>query len=97
VEIHWHNATWLKLSEREKVEESIQALAEQGPRDLLDVRITSRPSRHKGHTRHEVHITCEARGKEIVVVESGDLMSKALHDALGSFKLQVRKMRDRRM
>jgi ribosome-associated translation inhibitor RaiA len=96
VEIHWHNTSWLEQSEREKVEESLRALADEGPRDLIDVRISSRPSRHLGHARHEVHITCEARGREIVVVEAGDKIKKALHDAIGTFKQQVRKMRDRR-
>lgn len=96
MEIHWHNASWLEQSERQKVEESLRALAEQGPSDLIDVRISGRPSRHPGHSRHEVHITCEARGKEIVVVEAGDKIKKALHDAIGTFKQQVRRMRERR-
>ena len=97
MEIHWHNTAWLDVAERERVEASLQHLAEQGHEDLIDMRISSCPSRHQGHTKHEIHITCEARGKEIVVVEAGDQMKKVFHSALGTFKQQVRKMRQRRV
>ena len=95
--IHWHNTHWLDREGRERVEALLFDLAEQGAHDLIDVRITGRPSRHKGHSMHEVHITCDARGKEIVVVETGKKMDKVLHDALGTFKQRVRKMREMRV
>ncbi|MCP4036378.1 MAG: hypothetical protein GY733_05530, partial [bacterium] len=62
----------------------------------IDVRISGNPSKHKGHTEHEVKITCEARGQEIVATCSAVKMDRALHDALESFKKQVRHMRERR-
>lgn len=96
MEIHWHNTRWLEPEQKERVEQSLHDLAEQGHSDLIDVRITGRPSRHRGHSRHEIHITCEARGREIVVVEAGRRMDKVLRDAMGTFKRQVRRMRDRR-
>ncbi len=96
MEIHWHHAKWLDDGQKAEIEERIQDLAEQGQNDLIDVRISGNPSRHKGHTEHEVRITCEARGQEIVATRSGARMDQALHDALESFKQQVRTMRKRR-
>jgi ribosome-associated translation inhibitor RaiA len=96
LEIHWHHAKWLDDDQKTEIEERIQDLAEQGQNDLIDVRISGNPSRHKGHTEHEVRITCEARGQEIVATRSGVRMDQALHDALESFKQQVRTMRKRR-
>jgi ribosome-associated translation inhibitor RaiA len=96
LEIHWHQAKWLEEDQKAEIEERIQDLAEQGHNDLIDVRISGNPSRHKGHTEHEVRITCEARGQEIVATRSGARMDQALHDALESFKQQVRTMRKKR-
>ena len=96
MEIHWHNTRWLDQEGREKIEASLHDLADQGHHDLIDVKITGRPSRHKGHSMHEIHITCDARGREIVVVETGQKMDKVLHDALGTFKQRVRRMREKR-
>jgi len=96
LQIHWHHAKWLSDSEKTEIEERIHTLAEQGQNDLIDVRISGNPSKHKGHTEHQVRITCEARGQEIVATVSAASMDQALHDALGSFKQQVREMRSRR-
>lgn len=96
LQIHWHQAKWLGDDEKAEIEERIHTLAEQGHNDLIDVRISGNPSKHKGHTEHEVRITCEARGQEIVAVVTAAKMDQALHDALGSFKQQVREMRSRR-
>lgn len=96
MQIHWHQVKFLSEDERTEIEERIHTLAEQGHNDLIDVRISGNPSKHKGHTEHEIRITCEARGQEIVAAVSNTKMDQALHDALGSFKQQVREMRSRR-
>jgi ribosome-associated translation inhibitor RaiA len=96
LEIHWHHANFVASEEKTEIEEKLHTLAEQGHNDLIDVRISGNPSRHKGHTEHEVRITCEARGQEIVAARSAAKMDQALHDALESFKHQVREMRKKR-
>ncbi len=96
MQIHWHDASWLSDTEKTEIEKRIHTLAEQGHNDIIDVRITGRPSRHKGHTNHEVKITCDARGQEIVAVRAASKIERALHDALESFKQQVREMRSKR-
>ncbi|MFT5442117.1 MAG: ribosome-associated translation inhibitor RaiA [Myxococcota bacterium] len=96
MQIHWHQAKWVGDVHKEQIEERIHELADQGHNDLIDVRISGNPSRHKGHTEHEVKITCEARGQEIVARRTGPKLDRALHDALESFKQQVRHMRSRR-
>ncbi len=96
MQIHWHHTKWVGDEERAEIEERIHALADQGHNDLLDVRISGNPSRHRGHTEHEVRITCDARGQEIVATRSAPKLERALHDALESFKQQVRHMRSRR-
>jgi len=96
MEIHWTHTNWLKDGDKQEIEERLQALAAQGHNDLIDVHILGNPSRHRGHTSHEVRITCEARGREIVAVCTSERMDRALHDALESFKQQVRRMRSKR-
>jgi ribosome-associated translation inhibitor RaiA len=96
LQIHWHDMKWVGEEERSEIEGRLFSLADQGHNDLMDVRISGNPSRHKGHTDHEVKITCEARGQEIVATESAPKLEQALHDALEKFKQQVRHMRSRR-
>lgn len=96
MQIHWHQTKFVGDEQRAEIEERIHALADQGHNDLLDVRISGNPSRHRGHTEHEVKITCDARGQEIVASRSAPKMERALHDALENFKQQVRHMRSRR-
>ena len=96
MQIHWHQAKWVNDEHKTQIEERINALADQGHNDLIDVRISGNPSKHKGHTDHEVRITCEARGQEIVATRTGPKLERALHDALESFKQQVRSMRAKR-
>jgi ribosome-associated translation inhibitor RaiA len=96
LQIHWHQAKWVGNEQKTQIEERIHALADQGHNDLIDVRISGNPSKHKGHTDHEVRITCEARGQEIVATRTGPKLERALHDALESFKQQVRSMRAKR-
>jgi len=96
LQIHWHQTKFVGDEQRAEIEKRIHALADQGHNDLLDVRISGNPSRHRGHTEHEVKITCDARGQEIVARRSAPKMERALHDALENFKQQVRHMRSRR-
>ncbi len=96
MQIHWHHAKWVDNEEKAEIEARIHDLAEQGHDDLIDVRISGNPSRHRGHTEHEVKITCDARGQEIIATRTAPKMDQALHDALESFKQQVRHMRARR-
>lgn len=96
MQIHWHQTKWVSDEQKAQIEERIHALADQGQNDLIDVRISGNPSRHKGHTDHEVRITCEARGQEIVATRTAPKLERALHDALESFKQQVRAMRSKR-
>lgn len=96
MDIHWHRTNWLNETEKGEIESRIRALSQQGREDLIDVRISGKPSRHRGHDVHEVRITCEARGREIVAVSTGGEMERCLHDALGTFKREVRRMREKR-
>ena len=96
MQIHWHQMKWVGNEEKSEIEERLHALADQGHNDLMDVRISGNPSRHKGHTDHEVKITCDAQGQEIVATRSAPKIEQALHDALEKFKQQVRHMRSRR-
>jgi len=96
LQIHWHDMKWVGEEERDEIEGRLFDLADQGHNDLLDVRISGNPSRHKGHTDHEVKITCDARGQEIVATVSAPKIEQALHDSLEKFKQQVRHMRSRR-
>ncbi|MBW2389757.1 MAG: HPF/RaiA family ribosome-associated protein [Deltaproteobacteria bacterium] len=96
MQIHWHHMKWVGDEEKTEIEERLYDLADQGHNDLLDVRISGHPSRHRGHTDHEVKITCDAQGQEIVATESAPKIEQALHDALEKFKQQVRHMRSRR-
>ena len=96
MEIHWHDAKFVDDDAKAEIEARLHALADQGSGDLIDIRISGNPSRHKGHTENEVKITCEARGQEIVARCQGDRLEKALHDALDSLKQQVREMRAKR-
>lgn len=96
MEIHWHHIKFVGDEEKAEIEGRLHELADQGHNDLIDVRISGNPSRHKGHTDHEVKITCDARGQEIVATCTSPKMDQALHDALEKFKQQVRHMRSRR-
>ena len=95
MEIHWRNMEQVEESEREAAEHKLRALAD-GHSDLIDLRIAAKPNTHHRHGGQEVHITCQARGKEIVATRSGADLGQALHDALDAFVAEVRRLRDRR-
>lgn len=95
MEIHWRNMDEVDAEEREATERKLQALSD-GHSDLIDLRIAAKPNHHHRHGAQEVHITCQARGKEIVATRTGADLGQALHDALDAFVAEVRRLRDRR-
>jgi len=95
MEIHWVHPGLFAEDERSLVEARIRELT-QGSTDVIDVRITLRPSGHHRHGGQEVRITCEARGKEIVAARARPDASLALNEAMDAFERELRHMRDRR-
>jgi len=95
VEIHWRNMDDVEADEREATERKLRALAN-GHSDLIDLRIAAKPNHHHRHGAQEVHITCLARGTEIVAARTGADLGQALHDAVDAFIAEVRRLRDRR-
>lgn len=95
MEIHWRNMDEIDAEEREATERKLRALSN-GHSDLIDLRIAAKPNHHHRHGGQEVHITCQARGKEIVATRTGADLGQALHDALDAFVAEVRRLRDRR-
>jgi ribosomal subunit interface protein len=95
MEIHWVNPTHFPEGDRSLVEERIRELT-QGRTDIVDVRITARPTGHHRHGGQEVRITCAARGKEIVASRARPDASLALNEAMDIFEQELRRMRDRR-
>jgi ribosome-associated translation inhibitor RaiA len=95
VEIHWRNLEEIEVGQREGVERRLRALAD-GHTDLIDCRIAALPNHHHRHGGQEVHIACQARGKELVATRTGEDLGKALNDALDAFVSEVRRLRDRR-
>lgn len=95
MEIHWRNMEGVEAALREGVERRLLALAD-GHTDLIDLRIAAKPNNHHRHGAQEVHITCQARGKELVATRTGADLGQALHDAVDAFVNEVRRLRDRR-
>ncbi len=96
MQIHWCHTDWLTDDERSDLERRMLQLAQEGRDDLIDIRIIGRPSQHHRNKGHEVAITCEARGREIVAVRQSHEIGRALHDAFDAFRSQVRSMRKKR-
>ena len=95
MEIHWVHAGDLDEEQRQAVEERLRRLARQKG-DLMDVRIMVRSSKHHNHGDEEVRLTCDARGREIVVVRARPEAGLALNEAVDVFEREVRRMRERR-
>jgi ribosome-associated translation inhibitor RaiA len=95
MEIHWRNMESVDETERGAAERKLRALAD-GHTDLIDLRIAAKPNHHHRQGAQEVHITCQARGKELVAVRTGADLGQALHDAIDAFVAEVRRLRDRR-
>ena len=67
MEIHWRNMDEVEETQRDAVEQSFSR-SPRGDTDLIDLRIAAKPNNHHRHGGQEVHITCLARGKDIVAI-----------------------------
>lgn len=95
MELHWHHPELFREQDRILAEERIHELA-RGHTDLIDVRISARPTGHHRHGGQEVRITCEARGKEIVAARTRPDPGLALNETLDAFEREIWRMRRRR-
>jgi cold shock CspA family protein/ribosome-associated translation inhibitor RaiA len=95
MQFHWVEGEVFLEADRDNAEARIRMLAD-GHTDLIDVRITARPSGHHRHGGQEVRITGEARGKEIVAARTRPDAGLALNEALDVFEQELRQLRDRR-
>jgi cold shock CspA family protein/ribosome-associated translation inhibitor RaiA len=95
MEIHWVHPEHFREEERRLAEERIRELARDRT-DLIDVRISAKPTGHHVHGGHEVRITCEARGKEIVAARTRADTSVALNETLDVFEREIWRLRHRR-
>jgi cold shock CspA family protein/ribosome-associated translation inhibitor RaiA len=93
--LHWHHPELFRAQDRALVEDRLRELV-RDHRDLIDVRISARPTAHHRHGGQEVRIVCEARGKEIVAARTRPDPGLALNEALDAFEREVRRMRHRR-
>ena len=95
MQIHWTHFSDLPDEEREAIERRLQALA-QGHDDLIDLRLVARASSHHRHGGREVRLTCQARGRELVVTRERDDLGQALYEVLDDFEREVRQLREKR-
>ncbi len=95
MELHWVHPEAFREADRLVAEARIGELVRDNT-DLIDVRITARPTGHHRHGGQEVRITCEARGKEIVAARTRPDAGLALNEVLDVFEREVRRMRHRR-
>jgi ribosomal subunit interface protein len=95
MEIHWVDPDVFREQDRLAAEERIRKLADEHT-DVIDVRVTARPSGHHRHGNQEVRITCEARRAEIVAARTRPDAGLALNEAMDAFEREVRRMRHRR-
>ena len=95
MELHWVHPESFGEAERQSAEERIRALAE-GHTDLIDVRVIARKTAHHRHGGHEVRITCDARGQEIVAGRTRPDVGLALNEVIDAFEREVWRMRERR-
>jgi len=95
MEMHWHHPEGFREEDRRAAEERIRELARDRT-DLIDVRISGRPTAHHRRGGHEVRITCEARGRETVAARTRPDAGLALNEALDAFEREVWRMRHRR-
>lgn len=95
MELHWHRPQVFQEQDRLGAEARIAELARDRT-DLIDVRISAGRTLHHRHGGQEVRITCQARGKEIVVTRTRPDAGLALNEALDVFEREVWRMRERR-
>jgi cold shock CspA family protein/ribosome-associated translation inhibitor RaiA len=95
MEIHWDELSDLGPQEREAAEAHLRRIAAQHD-DLLSIRIAGHTTGHHQHGGREVHIIGHAKGREIAASRTRPDLGKALHDALGAFERELRRLRSRR-
>jgi ribosomal subunit interface protein len=95
MQIHWVDPNAFPEQVRLAAEERIRKLAGEHT-DVIDVRVAARSNGHHRHGGHEVRITCDARGAEIVAARTRPDAGRALDEALDAFEREVRRMRHRR-
>jgi cold shock CspA family protein/ribosome-associated translation inhibitor RaiA len=95
MQIHWTHFDEIEPAERAGIETRLESLAE-GHSDLIDLRLVGSVSGHHRHGLKEVRLTCQIRGKELVVTRERDELSRALHDVVDAFEGEVRRLRERR-
>jgi cold shock CspA family protein/ribosome-associated translation inhibitor RaiA len=95
MELHWVHPEVFREEDRLAAEDRIGELARDRT-DLIDVRITARPTAHHRHGGQEVRIICKARRKEIVAARTRPDAGLALNEALDAFVREVWRMRHRR-
>ena len=93
--LHWHHPEMFREQDRALAEARIQELSA-GHTDLIDVRISAKPSRHHQHGGQEVRITCQARGREVVAARTRPDAGLALNETLDAFEREIWRMRQRR-
>jgi cold shock CspA family protein/ribosome-associated translation inhibitor RaiA len=94
MEIHWTHMDEVDPELRASAAQRLQSLAE-GHTDLIDLRVTGRHSQHHRQGAREVRITCQARGRELVVTRERDELGAALVEALDTFEREVHRLRRR--
>jgi len=95
VEIHWRNLEALEGERRQAIEERLRRLDE-GHGDLIKLWITGATTQHHRHGAQEVHLRCQARGRELVATRTCPDRGQALDEVLDVFEREVRKLRERR-
>jgi cold shock CspA family protein/ribosome-associated translation inhibitor RaiA len=95
VEIHWVGMGDLDEAERDEIEARLDLLA-LGQDDLIDLRIAGQETGHHRHGGREVRITCQARGREIVVARAQPDLGLALNEAVDVFEREVHRLRRKR-
>jgi cold shock CspA family protein/ribosome-associated translation inhibitor RaiA len=95
MQLHWHHPEVFSEQDRALAENRIRELA-RGHADLIDVRISSRPTGHHRHGGQEVRIVCSARGQEIVAARTRPDPGLALNESLDAFEREIWRMRHRR-
>lgn len=95
MEIHWHHMRDLDPATREAAEARLETLAgDHG--DLIDLRISGRPTGHHRHGGQEVRIVCQARGQELVAARAREDLALSFQEALDAFEREVHRMRHKR-
>lgn len=93
--LHWVQPETFPEEQRRIAEARLEELARDHA-DLIDVRITARPTAHHRHGGQEVRIVGEARRKAIVAARTRPDVGLALNEALDAFEREVWRMRHRR-